>query len=139
MYSSESYVYKGIRVKSHRATTHLFLEKYDSSRNSSSLGKAVIFGCHGHTRLVSVPVLHRSRPVAGWRTVQWGRGPLEGELGGLCSGPSSDANKELRASETGVLHYRSQSFPAGTFHGDYLNTRDLRPFKGDLACETTWY
>lgn len=95
MYSSESCVYKGVRVKSHRVTTHLFLEKYDSSRNSSSLGKAVIFGCHGHTRLVSVLVLHWSRPVAGWRTVQWGGEPLEGELGGLCSSPSSDANNEL--------------------------------------------
>lgn len=48
MHLPESYVYKGIKIKSHRAATHLSLEKYESLRNSSSLGKAMTFSCHGN-------------------------------------------------------------------------------------------
>lgn len=48
MYLPESYVYKGIKIKSHRAATHFSLEKYKSLRNSSGLDKAVTFSCHGN-------------------------------------------------------------------------------------------
>lgn len=51
MYLPESYVYKGIKIKSHRAAAHLSLEKHKSLRNSSGLGKAVTFSYHGNAHL----------------------------------------------------------------------------------------
>lgn len=107
MYLPESYVYKGIKIKSHRAATRFSLEKYKSLRNSSGLGKAVTFSYHGNAHLPPFYAGPTLEP-ASCRLEDSAVGQKDpgGELEGLWSGPNSDANQLLKlmltASETRV-------------------------------------
>ena len=63
-----------------------------------------------------------SRLVAGWGIVLWEQRTTGEGAGRLCSSSNSAGDQSLWASQTGMLHHRSQkSFPAGTFHGNYLS------------------